>query len=73
MADIIKDMQQQIEREIIIFALLKELGVFNIKNGKAILNFNTEGVLTEVKFDITAYKKGFPTLQSLVNNEPIVV
>lgn len=47
------------------FQLLYDAGVFCLKNGKAILSFNVEGVLCDIDFDIKGYKRGFPMLQIL--------
>jgi len=47
------------------FALIYDAGVFNIKNGKATLNFNAEGVLTQIDTNVVAYKRGYPHLKSL--------
>lgn len=45
------------------FVPLLEAGVFNVRNGRAILNFNAEGHLTEVGFEIVSYKRGYPIVQ----------
>jgi len=37
---------------------LFERGVFNIRNGKAILNFNEIGLLTEIEGQIKLWKRG---------------
>jgi len=47
----------------LMFNILKDAGVFNVRNGKAILNFDAGGILTEVKCDVTTYKLGKPVVQ----------
>lgn len=47
------------------FLLLYEAGVFNIKSGEAILNFNAEGVLTQVDLNVNSYRRGYPVIHSL--------
>ena len=37
--------------------VLNDAGVFQTKNGKIILNFNEDGVLTDIKVDKTLYKR----------------
>lgn len=44
------------------FNVLLQAGVFDIRNGKAILNFDSTGNLEEIKFDIMRYKRGKPIL-----------
>jgi hypothetical protein len=48
------------------FALLYEAGVFNVKNGHAVLNFDSNGTLITIEFKILGYKKGLPVIRSLV-------
>jgi phosphorylcholine metabolism protein LicD len=45
-----------------IFDILSTTGVFNVRNGKVIINFDAQGGLEEIKFDITRYKRGKPIL-----------
>lgn len=45
-----------------LFTLLETVGVFDIKNGKAIINFGPDGGIEEIKLDITRYKRGKPIL-----------
>lgn len=47
------------------FSTLLARGVFNVRGGKAIINFDPEGVISEIKFDITGYKRGLPPNQFL--------
>lgn len=42
-------------REIMDILILN--GVFNAKNGKVILNFDSEGVLQEIEFQIKKYRR----------------
>lgn len=42
------------------FRLLKDNGVFNIRNGQAICNFDSIGNLTQIDINVLMYKKGFP-------------
>lgn len=41
-------------------SILSSAGVFNVKNGRAILNFDAQGVLTQVDFDYIRWKRGMP-------------
>lgn len=47
------------------FLTLVASGVFDIKNGKAILNFDSEGTLCEVECNIKLYKRGVPLVSKL--------
>lgn len=47
------------------FAILYSSGVFNVKNGHAVLNFDSNGTLVTIEFKILSYKKGFPVMHSL--------
>lgn len=40
-----------------VFSVLSENGVFTTRNGKAILNFNAEGVLDSIEFNVKGYKR----------------
>ena len=42
------------------FSTLLQSGVFNIKNGNAVINFDKEGVLREITLHTIGYKKGHP-------------
>jgi hypothetical protein len=37
--------------------VLTDSGVFTTKNGQAILNFNADGVLTDIDFHVKGYKR----------------
>lgn len=39
------------------FSILLNSRLFEIRNGKALLNFNADGVLTEIKANVTTYKR----------------
>jgi len=45
-----------------LFSILHQSGVFSVRNGKAILNFDAQGGLEEVKLDLIRYKRGKPIL-----------
>ena len=45
------------EQEAIIYRNLREAGVFDTKNGVITLNFNAEGVLTEIRRNVLTYKR----------------
>lgn len=42
------------------FSTLIQSGVFNIRNGNAVINFDKEGVIREINLHVVGYKKGFP-------------
>lgn len=44
------------------FNILLSNGLFNVRNGCAVLNFDGAGTLTQVDFNIVMYKKGFPQI-----------
>ena len=44
------------------FQVMVESGVFNVRNGVAILNYNAEGHLTQIDFNVIRYKKGMTIL-----------
>ena len=50
-----------------LFTVLEASGVFNIRNGKAILNFNPEGTLTDITGDIKLYQRGIEVIPILVD------
>lgn len=45
------------------FLALIQGGVFSIRNGQAILHFDSGGTLTEVDFNIIGFKRGHPIVQ----------
>lgn len=47
------------------FKTLHDTGVFEVRNGSATLNFNSNGTLTDINCNIKVYKKGFPPCVSL--------
>lgn len=47
------------------FDVMLKSGVFNVRSGKAVLNFNMEGVLDSVYADIPVYKRGHSQIQFL--------
>lgn len=44
------------------FLTLAQSGVFNIRNGNAVINFDKEGTIREISFNIIGYKKGLPII-----------
>ncbi len=46
------------------FVAMLKAGVFETKNGQIILNFNSEGVLTEIRDNVVRYKRGLSTVVS---------
>lgn len=58
-------------RELIMFNTLYEAGVFNIRNGTAVLNFDSEGTLTQIDTKIVSYKRGKPLINSLTNEKVV--
>lgn len=44
------------------FCILQNSGVFNIRNGNAVVHFNRDGVLCEVDVNTVNYKKGLPVI-----------
>ena len=49
---------QETERCRQVIHKLFEMGVFNIRNGKAILNFDDMGLLAEIEVQIKLWKRG---------------
>lgn len=49
------------------YQLLLDNGVFNIRNGQAILNFDNLGNLTQIDINVLMYKKGYPRIVILSN------
>ncbi len=47
------------------YTTLKESGVFDIRNGKAILNFDQDGTLCEIDCNLKLYKRGVPVIIQL--------
>ena len=45
------------DKDATLFRALMEGGVFDTKNGKVILNFDSESTLTEIRKDIVIYKR----------------
>lgn len=48
------------------FMALHEGGVFNIRNGKAILHFDATGGMTEVDYELVGFKKNYPIVQAII-------
>ena len=48
------------------FVSLINTGVFNIRNGSAILSFNKDGVLDSVQITIIGFKRGLPIIQQIL-------
>ena len=55
---------QETERCRQIIHVLFEKGVFNIRNGKAILNFDDMGLLAEIESQIKLWKRGKETIET---------
>ena len=55
---------QETERCRLIIHKLFEMGVFNIRNGKAILNFDDLGLLAEIEGQIKLWKRGKETQET---------
>lgn len=53
--DGITEEQTHSYREMIDILLIN--GVFNVKNGKVILNFDCDGVLQEIEFNVKKYRR----------------
>ena len=49
------------------YAVLLDAGVFSIKNGKAVLNFDAQGTLCDVECNIKLYKRGTVLVPLLVH------
>lgn len=47
------------------FMTLKDSGVFDIRNGTAVLNFDNNGTLTDIDCNFKLYKKGKPVIVAL--------
>ncbi len=47
------------------FMALYEGGVFNIRNGRAIIHFDAVGTMVEVDFELVGFKKGYPIIQAI--------
>lgn len=45
------------------FQTLVQSGVFNVRNGQAVLSFDHVGSLIQVDFNVIAYKRGKPIVQ----------
>lgn len=48
------------------FSTLQEAGVFNVRNGKATLNFDPKGTLTDVECSVKLYKRGIEVTPILI-------
>lgn len=44
------------------FSTLLQSGIFSIRNGNAVINFDKEGVLREITLHTIGYKKGHPMI-----------
>lgn len=47
------------------FKTLLDVGLFDLRNGQATLNFDPNGALVEVGFNFVSYKRGRPIVQSI--------
>lgn len=50
------------------FTEIYDSGVFNVRSGRAVLHFNTEGVLDAIDIDVPIYRKGHKQIQYLELN-----
>lgn len=48
-----------------LFSTLVSSGVFNIRNGNAIMSFNPEGRLDSIQITIVGFKRGLPIVQQI--------
>lgn len=46
------------EQEAQVFRIMREAGVFNLKNGSATLNFTKTGMLRSIKTELMTYSQG---------------
>jgi hypothetical protein len=47
------------------FSILLARGVFDVRSGKALLNLDEQGVVSDIKLEITSFKRGYPQSQFL--------
>jgi hypothetical protein len=47
------------------FSTLLQAGVFNIKNGNAVVNFDRDGILREISLHTVGYKRGQPFIVAI--------
>ena len=52
---------------------LFEQGVFNVRNGKAILNFDSDGTLAEIEFNVKKWKRNKESLATVLLYEKVKV
>lgn len=52
------------------FAVLEKAGVFNIRNGHAVLNFDANGTLGDIECTVKLYRKGVRVIPILVQLHP---
>jgi hypothetical protein len=55
----------EFQKDYVNYSVLKESGVFDIRNGIAQLNFNAEGTVTDIECNFKLYKRGYPVLVNL--------
>lgn len=48
------------------FSVLDQAGVFDIRNGKAVLNFDSSGTLCDIECNLKLYKRGMVIVPLLV-------
>ena len=61
-----KDIQgKEAERAKEIIRKIFDDGVFNIRNGKAILNFDSDGALQTIEFQVTKWRRNKESLKTL--------
>lgn len=48
------------------FAILEEAGVFNVRNGKAVLNFDANGTLCDIECTLKTFKRGIDIVPVLI-------
>lgn len=49
-----------------LFELFDEVGVFNVRNGRAILNFDSNGTLVDIECQMKLYKRGIDVVPILI-------
>lgn len=67
----IKDKEAQRALDII-FKQFDE-GVFNIRNGKAVLNFDSDGTLQTIEFNVTKWRRNKESMKTLQLYEDVEV
>lgn len=53
------------------FTTMENAGIFDIRNGKAILNFDSIGSLNDIEANMKLYRKGLAIIPMVVKLHPI--